>query len=367
MKITIKVALQYLSSPCLPHQSIHQGLEISAFVYGEEVGTNEQIDSDEWNKVQIIKPNMQKMQDAMYDETDAIDQTLADQFCTPDSSNQGDPDFVYGAISTCNIFHEVLCRPVENLKPGHGCDGIDNDCDYGDFVDECDEDAFPPEIGFSSVQEFCGSDKHVFGSIDQARDCVETHVKTTDDCEEVNTTVASPVASASNDLSLCGTSYRVDVTATEAICSKSTSGSFFVLVDDNIPSYQRVCEFLQGPNEPPLLNVAKATELCGGKIFFNSLTEAEACVRFSSKASDDCRDVELSLVSADVSGATDKLSNCTTTYAITVRTKERPDAESIMDLIAALSSRMPRFPTSGDGDYQRMPTVEYHRDRARSS
>ena len=63
------------------------------------MGTNEQIDSEEWNNVQKIKPNMDKMLNAMYIETDAIDQTLSNQFCLPDSSDQSDPDFVKYAES----------------------------------------------------------------------------------------------------------------------------------------------------------------------------------------------------------------------------------------------------------------------------
>ena len=35
------------------------------------------------------------------------------------------------------ILQEVACRSVDTLKLGHGCDGIDNDCNFQ--RDECDE------------------------------------------------------------------------------------------------------------------------------------------------------------------------------------------------------------------------------------
>lgn len=226
----------------------------------------------------------------------------------------------------------MLCRPVENLKPGHGCDGVDNNCNHGNAkqpftgnnqaIDECGEDAYPPQISFSSVAEFCGGDKHVFRSADQARQCVKNHVLAVDDCETVTTEVEITVASSSNTLSLCGTMYQVDVTAAEDICGKSTPGTFFVLVDDNIPDYQGVCEFSQGPDDTPSLDTSMASKLCGEKIFFSSIAEAKECVLLNSKASDDCRAVDLNINAVEnVTGTGDALSVCTSTFEISVRLK----------------------------------------------
>lgn len=41
---------------------------------------------------------------------------------------------------------EVACRSVDILSLGHGCDGIDNDCDFK--RDECDEGKCGPSCGF---------------------------------------------------------------------------------------------------------------------------------------------------------------------------------------------------------------------------
>ena len=262
---------RHLTALSFMYLSLFKALEVSVFIYNEEVGINEQIETLEWNNIKVLKPNMEKMLEAMYDETDYIDE-------------------------------EVKCRPVDKLKPGHGCDGVDNDCDGPpDYMrDECDEDAYPPQIDLSRVAEFCGADKHVFGSAAQARDCVETHVSAVDDCEEVIQNVSLPVLSESNDLSICGTMYEVAISASEVICGKRTDDTFFVLVDDAIPSNQSVCEFSKGPNEQPFLDMTKSYDLCGGSKIFSSIADAEECVLYYSNGSDDCRTVDLSVSSKKV-------------------------------------------------------------------
>lgn len=95
-------------------------------------------------------------------ESDEIDDALDKGFCAiPDPNDRDTTE--YGHISTCNLYHEVLCRPVPNLLPGHGCDGVDNDCDeYFPERDECDEDAYPPTIDFSNAIEACVSTYYVY-------------------------------------------------------------------------------------------------------------------------------------------------------------------------------------------------------------
>lgn len=63
--------------------------------------------------------------------------------------------------TTCELMFEVLCRPVPTLLKGHGCDGVDSNCDSDRFPDECAEDKYPPEFRLSRFAEFCGADKHV--------------------------------------------------------------------------------------------------------------------------------------------------------------------------------------------------------------
>eukprot|EP00957_Ditylum_brightwellii_P211836 15366656-Ditylum_brightwellii.AAC.1 len=55
------------------------------------------------------------------------------------------------------ILQETLCREVPTLLPGHGCDGIDSDCNFE--RDDCGEDAYDPVIDLSRVHEMCGPDK----------------------------------------------------------------------------------------------------------------------------------------------------------------------------------------------------------------
>ena len=59
------------------------------------------------------------MEELIQVETDEVDDSLDKGFC--DVIDPNDPDTsTYGHISTCNIYHEVLCRVVPNLQPGHG-------------------------------------------------------------------------------------------------------------------------------------------------------------------------------------------------------------------------------------------------------
>lgn len=219
------------------------------------------------------------------------------------------------------IYKEVLCRSVEALLPGHGCDGVDNNCDYK--RDECDEDAFHPVIGLSRVAELCGGDQHVFQSDLLARECVKTHVSAVDDCSSVTTYVQSTTEDDPGDsLSICGTTKRIKVIAVEDQCSKSTEDdSILVLVDTNILSPS--CKFSQGPDVSPILDVSQAVELCSGKIIYQNIEEAERCVLANSKADDGCRMVDIVVVNDDVTGDQDKaLSICTSTYEIVVRFRQ---------------------------------------------
>jgi len=102
------------------------------------------------------------------------------------------------------ILREVACIPIETLQRGHGCDGIDNNCDIGALRDECNEDIFPPEIDIGSVQASC-SDR-VFQTSEEARECIQNAVSATDDCKPVEiTTTVSGEANCQGDASVVAT------------------------------------------------------------------------------------------------------------------------------------------------------------------
>jgi hypothetical protein len=214
---------------------------------------------------------------------ETIEQDILDRveqgFCLkqPDGASDDSDYQKYGFISSCEIYDEVVCRKVPALLPGHGCDGIDNNCDDDLTPDECAEDEFPPTIDFSNAHEFCGNDKHIFPTPDAAKACLTKQVMTTDDCYPVSTMVGDAVETSSS--AKCGTTYAFSVGASEDICNKTSSGSFMVLVDSNIDPTQSACEFSKGPDVAPELNVIQAKENCGRNTFFSSKENALECVR----------------------------------------------------------------------------------------
>lgn len=191
-------------------------------------------------------------------------------------------------------------------------------------TDDCAEDNYAPVISMSRAEEFCGGDKHVFANEAEARDCLNKHIVVTDDCYPVTKSLSS-VAVSSQTLSQCGTTHVATITAEEddsiKKCNvKKSSASIKVLVDGYVKSSSSnpgACEFLNGPDFPPSLDVSMARELCARNIFFQTAQEAENCVLKHSVASDDCRDVEIDVTSSEPD--TGKLSACAKTFEITVR------------------------------------------------
>lgn len=101
---------------------------------------------------------------------------------------------VAGALTTATweqtryILQETACRHVEEFQRGHGCDGIDNDCDF--LRDECDEDRFPPEIESLRARSECLPE--FFDDPSQAEACIKSKTSAVDDCrEDVGTSVTS--------------------------------------------------------------------------------------------------------------------------------------------------------------------------------
>jgi hypothetical protein len=74
------------------------------------------------------------------------------------------------------------------------------------------------------------------------------------------------------------------VTATVKGCDGvSSSETILVLVDGNVAAPS--CQFINGPDVKPILDVSGAVEQCEDKIF-GSIEEAEQCVMMNSNAED---------------------------------------------------------------------------------
>ena len=127
------------------------------------------------------------------------------------------------------IMKELACQP-SSLKRGHGCDGIDNNCDNDGNVDECAEDVIDPEIDLSAVYESCGN--KVFQSTGEASSCVESFMKVTDDCQVINPSTDITVSSNTNDVT-CESEIGVQVL--EQTCQQSANASLTLKVDSEAP------------------------------------------------------------------------------------------------------------------------------------
>jgi hypothetical protein len=162
---------------------------------------------------------------------------------------------------SCAIFDQAVCRCVQEVAPGQGCDGIDSDCD--DEVDECDEDQIAPTIDLSASLEACGSGQW-FQKVGDAVKCVTDTLRAYDDCQEV-TVVVTP------DTVDCNSSIATDITvqATDA-CGNIASKTISILIDDNTPPVTDCTNILESitTDEPDsFIDVMldfEAPDNCGG-------------------------------------------------------------------------------------------------------
>jgi hypothetical protein len=162
---------------------------------------------------------------------------------------------------SCAIFDQAVCRCVQNISPGQGCDGIDSDCD--DEVDECDEDQTAPTIDLSASLEACGSGQW-FQKVDDAVECVTDTLRAYDDCQEVEVVVTPAVVD-------CVASTETDITvqATDA-CGNIASKTISILIDDNTPPATVCTNILESitTDEPvSFIDVGllfEAPDTCGG-------------------------------------------------------------------------------------------------------
>ncbi len=117
------------------------------------------------------------------------------------------------------IVDAVTCRVAQAQRMGHGCNGLDDDCDK--MIDECDEDVFGPQIHIDPV---------VYGmcrpSTADAAEAVLRSVAASDDCSRI--TVDEPIFSAPE----CDAT--VDVTATDE-CGNPSTASTMVTIDGQAP------------------------------------------------------------------------------------------------------------------------------------
>ena len=135
----------------------------------------------------------------------------------------------------CATFDQVICRPVEKLGIGSGCDGIDSNCN--DEIDECDEDIIPPMIDVTTAIDFCGSGQNTrFQSIEDAEKCVSNTIEVKDDCQEIQ----------SREVSSSGTcaDATIDVRAVDTCGNGSPISSIPVQVDGTAPEVS--CAFNAG-------------------------------------------------------------------------------------------------------------------------
>jgi hypothetical protein len=113
------------------------------------------------------------------------------------------------------ILQETACRPVDKPKLGHGCDGIDNNCDF--VRDDCSEDQFPPTIDAKLAVDTCSALGTIFPDIATAQACVEKRVSAQDDCLPVNLSYHS-----TDGTDACNAIIHVTATATGCETERNT-------------------------------------------------------------------------------------------------------------------------------------------------
>ena len=134
--------------------------------------------------------------------------------------------------NTQYTLNEIACRPVGDgselaLKRGHGCDGIDNNCNSPiKLIDECEEDVFPPDMTVKAYPEGW------FSTADDAKAFLENSVTAMDDCMPVS-------LSWDGTSEKCGATWTATATA-EGCGSRPvedvTTMSFPVKVDGVAPT-----------------------------------------------------------------------------------------------------------------------------------
>ncbi len=152
------------------------------------------------------------------------------------------------------ILEIVTCKIVPTFRRGHGCDGLDSDCDGS--IDNCSEDQFKPVLHVDRAVS-----QVWYESVAEAVDAVKSATLAFDACQSVTLGQSSS--------GVCG-AVEVVVTATDS-CGLETSVTVPVLVDSAAPA------------------VTIPASLAGA--CFDSVEAAEAAVLAAAALSDDCTPV----------------------------------------------------------------------------
>ena len=115
---------------------------------------------------------------------------------------------------------------ISESRRGNGCDGIDNNCDSANLIDECAEDTTPPDLDLSSALESCVG--KVFQDEAEAIACVDAFMEASDDCQEIKSTFKSTLNEVTCEA-------RINVKAREKDCDKVTIQNLMLKVDDTPP------------------------------------------------------------------------------------------------------------------------------------
>ena len=192
------------------------------------------------------------------------------------------------ALSNCT--KTVKVTVTANIK---GCEGLSTSKDVFVLVDENVEDPkcdfsrgpdIPPKLDVLKAIELCG--RNTFFSDDMnAEECVKKHTTAKDECRPVEIeSMLTEVTGGSEALSICTKTVKVTMTAKVKGCDDlSTSKDVLALVDENVADPR--CDFNQGPDVKPTLDVTRAEEFCEYKIF-DTIDAGEACVFDKSTAED---------------------------------------------------------------------------------
>ncbi|KAL9191170.1 hypothetical protein ACHAXT_000876, partial [Thalassiosira profunda] len=176
-----------------------------------------------------------------------------------------------------------------------------------------------PLLNLIKVKENCVNT--FFATVSDAKECVRTYTEaSTDYCYELVIDVKEELVVGADDaLSICTDTFNITVTASIEGCPGVTSSeSVFLLVDENVEDPR--CNFDQGPDVKPALDITRSIQHCENK-FFATDKDAEDCV-FDQSIYEDvaggCRPIETEVNSTDVSSTLDARSSCTKTLEVTV-------------------------------------------------
>jgi hypothetical protein len=181
-------------------------------------------------------------------------------------------EFVNGEAVVENtrwIMHELACNPTAGPpRKGQGCDGVDNNCDAMNQIDECAEDVFPPEIQPLELPA-------TFPTADNAVNYLLDNIIASDDC--------LPVALAAEITAVSPTSATIVVTATAEGCEDRavedvTTETFEVTIADGSPPVLSACTFNPGP---PSLSFNRVNSYADSKLTIPDAQDAAAELKYT--------------------------------------------------------------------------------------